>query len=84
MTMHIRLPVPLPILMLYIGYENKGNLVGLRRVKEDVENLSNSIKSKLELLVSIYAGSENGKDYLDVTVHQMEQPVFSQKEPRSF
>ena len=61
---------------LYIGYDNKGNLVGLRRVKEDVENLSNSIKSKLELLVSIYAGSENGKDYLEVTVPQMEQLVF--------
>lgn len=27
-----RLPVPLPILMLYIGYDDKGNLVGLRRV----------------------------------------------------
>ena len=44
MTMHIRLPVPLPILMLYIGYDDKGNLVGLRRVKGDVENLSNSIR----------------------------------------
>ena len=48
-----RLPVPLPILMLYIGYDDKGNLVGLKRVKEDVENLPNSIRSKLGLLVSI-------------------------------
>lgn len=30
-----RLPVPLPILMLYIGYDDKGNLVGLRRVNFD-------------------------------------------------
>lgn len=60
----------------YIGYDDKGNLVGLRRVKEDVENLPNSIRSKLGLLVSIYAGTENGKDYLEVTVSQMEQPVF--------
>ena len=44
MTMHIRLPVPLPILMLYIGYDNKGNLVGLKRVKKDVENFPNSIR----------------------------------------
>ena len=61
---------------LYIGYDDKGNLVGLKRVKEDIENLPNSIRSKLGLLVSIYAGSENGKDYLEVTVPQMEQPVF--------
>ena len=61
---------------LYIGYDNDGNLIGLKRVKEDIENLPNSIRSKLGLLVSIYAGSENGKDYLEVTVPQMEQPVF--------
>ena len=61
---------------LYIGYDDKGNLVGVKRVKEDIENLPNSIRSKLGLLVSIYAGSENGKDYLEVTVPQMEQPVF--------
>lgn len=61
---------------LYIGYDDKGNLVGLKRVKEDIENLPNSIRSKLGLLVSIYAGSENGKDYLEVTIPQMEQPVF--------
>lgn len=61
---------------LYIGYDDDGNLIGLKRAKEDIENLPNSIRSKLGLLVSIYAGSENGKDYLEVTIPQMEQPVF--------
>ena len=61
---------------LYIGYDDDGNLIGLKRVREDIENLPNSIRSKLGLLVSIYAGSENGKDYLEVTIPQMEQPVF--------
>ena len=61
---------------LYIGYDDNGNLVGLKRSKEDIENLPNSIRSKLNLLVSIYSGIEDGKEYLEVNVPAMEQPIF--------
>ena len=61
---------------LYIGYDDDGKLAGLKRAKEDIENLPNSIRSKLGLFVSIYAGSENGKDFLEITVPAMDHPVF--------
>lgn len=61
---------------LYIGFDDNGNLVGVKRAKEDIENLPNSIRSKLDILVSIYSGTEDGKEYLEVTIPKMEQPVF--------
>ena len=61
---------------LYIGYDDAGNLVGIKRSKEDMENLPNSIRSKLNLFVSIYAGTEGGKDYLEVNVPAMDYPIF--------
>ena len=61
---------------LYIGYDDEGKLVGIKRPKEDIENLPNSIRSKLNLYVSIFAGVEDGKEYLEVSIPAMDQPVF--------
>ena len=61
---------------IYVGYDDNGNLIGIRNVKGESENLPNSIRSKLGLYVSVYAGSEEGKDYIEVVIPPVSHPVF--------
>ncbi len=61
---------------LYIGYDDNGSLVGLKKTKSAVENLPNLIRSRVGIFVSIYSRLEDGKEYLEITVPAMDHPVF--------
>lgn len=61
---------------LYVGIDDNGNIVGIQNAKARIEDIPNTIRNKLGLLVSLIARNENGKDYLEIIVPKMEQPVF--------
>ena len=61
---------------LYVGLDDNGNIVGIQNAKARIEDIPNTIRNKLGLLVSLIARNENGKDYLEIIVPKMEQPVF--------
>ena len=61
---------------LYVGIDDNGNIVGLQNAKARIEDIPNTIRNKLGLFVSLIAKNEGGKDYLEIIVPKMEQPVF--------
>ena len=61
---------------LYVGIDDNGNIVGLNNAKARIEDIPNTIRNKLGILVSLVSRNENGKDYLEIIVPQMEHPVF--------
>lgn len=48
----------------------------IQNAKARIEDIPNTIRNKLGLLVSLIARNENGKDYLEIIVPKMEHPVF--------
>ena len=61
---------------LYVGIDDNGNIIGIQNAKARIEDIPNTIRNKLGLLVSLIARNENGKDYLEIIVPKMEHPVF--------
>lgn len=60
---------------LYIGMDDKGNLVGIENAKQLLEKLPNLINQTMGLLASVNLMEEEGKEYLSVSVSAAEQPV---------
>ena len=61
---------------LYVGIDDNGNIVGIQNAKARIEDIPNTIRNKLGILVSLIARNEEGKDYLEIIVPKMEHPVF--------
>ena len=61
---------------LYVGIDDNGNIVGIQNAKARIEDIPNTIRNKLGILVSLIARNEEGKDYIEILVPKMEQPVF--------
>ena len=61
---------------LYVGLDDNGNVIGIQNSKARIEDIPNIIRSKMDLLVSLIARNEDGKDYLEIIVPKMEHPVF--------
>lgn len=60
---------------LYIGVDDKGNVVGIENAKQLLEKLPNLINQTMGLLATINLLTEEGKEYLSVSVSATEQPV---------
>ena len=60
---------------LYIGMDDKGNVVGIENAKQLLEKLPNLINQTMGLLASVNLMEEEGKEYLSVSVSAAEQPV---------
>ena len=60
---------------LYIGVDDKGNVVGIENAKQLLEKLPNLINQTMGLLATINLLTEDGKEYLSVSVSAAEQPV---------
>ena len=61
---------------LYVGVDDNGNIVGIQNAKARIEDIPNTIRNKLGILVSLIARNEGGKDFLEIIVPKMEHPVF--------
>ncbi|MDY4611951.1 MAG: putative DNA binding domain-containing protein [Sphaerochaetaceae bacterium] len=61
---------------LYLGYDDDGNLTGLVDTKDSITDLPNTLRNKLDLYVSIYACSQDGKDYVEITIPKVDHPIF--------
>lgn len=60
---------------LYIGVDDKGNVVGIENAKQLLEKLPNLINQTMGLMANINLLTEDGKEYLSVSVSAAEQPV---------
>ena len=60
---------------LYIGVDDKGNVVGIENAKQLLEKLPNLINQTMGLLATINLQTEEGKEYLSVSVSATEQPI---------
>lgn len=60
---------------LYIGVDDKGSVVGIENAKQLLEKLPNLINQTMGLLATINLLTEEGKEYLSVSVSATEQPV---------
>lgn len=62
-----------------MGIDDNGNIIGIQNAKARIEDIPNTIRNKLGLLVSLIARNENGKDYLEIIVPKMEHPVLTER-----
>ena len=60
---------------MYIGVDDKGNVVGIENAKQLLEKLPNLINQTMGLLATINLLTEGGKEYISVGVSATEQPV---------
>ena len=60
---------------LYIGYDDNGTLVGIDNAKELLEKLPNKAVQSTGLIPEINIHSQDGKDYLTITVKPSSQPI---------
>jgi ATP-dependent DNA helicase RecG len=60
---------------IYIGIDDKGNVAGIKNVKELLETLPNKIRNKLGIIVSVNLLKQDNKEYLEVEVKPATFPV---------
>jgi ATP-dependent DNA helicase RecG len=60
---------------LYIGKDDKGNVVGLPNSKKLMEDIPNKVRDVLGIIVDVNLYSELDKDYIEIVVNQNPYPV---------
>lgn len=60
---------------LYIGKDDRNNVVGISDANKLLENLPNKIRSVLGILVEVNLFDENGRSYLEIVVDAYPYPV---------
>ena len=53
---------------LFIGKDDNGNVVGVQKSKNLLEDLPNKITSALWIIADVNLRTEDGKDYLEIVV----------------
>lgn len=61
---------------LFLGYDDNGNLLGIRDTNDTIADLPNTLRNKLNLYTSVYSLSKDGKDYVKVIVPKVDYPIF--------
>ena len=60
---------------LYIGVDDNGKVVGVENAKQLLEKLPNLINQTMGLLATINLLTDDGKEYISVSVPATERPV---------
>ena len=60
---------------LYIGIDDKGNVVGVKNVEKLLEDIPNKIQSGLGIMADINKRSKNGLDYIEIKVNPSTFPI---------
>ena len=60
---------------LYIGIDDKGNVVGVKNVEKLMEDIPNKIQSGLGIVADINKRSKNGLDYIEIKVNPSTFPI---------
>jgi len=60
---------------LYLGINDDGEVVGIQNFEKLLEEIPNKIQMKLGIMCDVNAVQKNGKDYLEIVVHQASYPV---------
>ncbi len=60
---------------IYIGIDDKGNVVGVKKIKKLLEDIPNKIQSGLGIVADVNKLSKDGKDYIEIKVEPSSYPV---------
>ena len=61
--------------VLFIGKDDKGNVVGIKNSKRLLEDLPNKIKDVLGIVADVNLHSDNGRDYIEIAVQPSPYPI---------
>ena len=61
--------------ILYIGIDDDGNIVGVKKVKELLEKLPNKIRNSLGITPAIVLEGRDGEDVVKIEIGPSEIPV---------
>jgi ATP-dependent DNA helicase RecG len=56
--------------VLYIGVNDKGEVIGVDGIKKLIEDLPNKVMNTFVIAIDVEAGEENGKQFVKMTVHK--------------
>ena len=60
---------------LFVGIDDKGNIIGVNNAKKLLEDIPNQVKSGLNILADVNIHSKDGKDYIEIAVKPSDYPV---------
>ena len=60
---------------LYIGVDDKGNVVGVKDAKKLSEDIPNKVKDKLGIVVEVNLLEKNGLNYIEVVTQSSAFPI---------
>ena len=61
--------------ILYIGVDDKGNVVGLKNIKKLMEDLPNKIRDILGIMADVNLLEKEGKKYIEIIVEPYNTPI---------
>lgn len=60
---------------IFIGIDDKGNVVGVKDIKKLMEDIPNKIQSGLGIVADVNRLEKNGKEYIEIKVKPSTYPV---------
>ena len=60
---------------LFVGVDDKGNVVGVNNAKKLLEDIPNQVKLGLNILADVNVHSKDGKEYVEIAVKPRDYPV---------